>query len=97
MSCPRGGCFASFLPPRLRVLLARTKKTSVLPEVGAYGTPFDRISCEGLVKGPLVCYFHLRVSCVGGKETRMVVFRMWPRGRALGALSLSFRTLMVLE
>ena len=97
MSCPRGGCFASFLPPRLRVLLARTKKTSVLPEVGAYGTPFDRISCEGLVKGPLVCYFHLRVSCVGGKETRMVVFRMWPRGRALEAPNLSFRTLMVLE
>ena len=29
---------------------------------------FDRIICEGLVKGPLVCYFHLRVSCVGGKR-----------------------------
>ena len=70
---------------------------SVLPEVGVYGTPFDRISCEGLVKGPLVCYFLLRVSCVGGKEMRMVLFRTWPRGRALGALNLSFRTLMVLE
>ena len=71
---------------------------SVLPEVGAYGTPFDQIICEGLVKGPLVCYFHLRVSCVGGKETmRTVVFRMWPRGRALEALNLSFRTLMILE
>ena len=70
---------------------------SVLPEVAAYGTPFDQISCEGLVKDPLVCYFHSRVSCVGGKETGMVVFRMWPRGRALGALNLSFRTLMLLE
>ena len=97
MSCHRGWCFVSFRPlgasssplePRL----------SVLPEVGIYGIPCDRISCEGLVKGPLVCYFHLRVSCVGGKETRRtVVFRMWPRGRALGALNLSFRTLMVLE
>ena len=27
---------------------------------------------------------------------RTVVFRMWPRGRALEALNLSFRTLMIL-
>ena len=40
----------------------------MLPKVGTYGIPFDRISCEGLVKGPLVCYFHLRVSCVSGKD-----------------------------
>ena len=27
-----------------------------------------RIICEGLVKGPLVCYFHLRVCGVRGKR-----------------------------
>ena len=97
MSCHRGWCFASFLPPRLRVLLARTKNRACC-HWWEYGLLTDRIICEGLVKGPLVCYFHLRVSCVGGKETmRTVVFRMWPRGRALEALNLSFRTLMVLE
>ena len=62
-----------------------------------YGRLIDQIICEGLVKDPLVCYFHLRVSVWMEKGTRMVVFRMWPRGRALGALNLSFRTLMVLE
>ena len=88
--------FCLILAPRCE-FLSLEPRLSVLPKVGTYGIPFDRIICEGLVKGPLVCYFHLRVSCVGGKETRMVVFRMWPRGRALGALNLSFRTLMVLE
>ena len=27
--------------------------------VGAYGTPFNRIICAGVSKGPLVCAFHL--------------------------------------
>ena len=74
MSCHQGWCFVSFWPLGASSLPLEPR-LSVLPEVGAYGTPFDRISCEGLVKGPLVCYFHLRMSCVGGKETRMVVFR----------------------
>ena len=39
------------------MLLARTKKTSVLPTVGAYGTPFNRIICAGVSKGPLVLRF----------------------------------------
>ena len=30
--------------------------------MGAYGTPFNRIICAGVSKGPLVCSFHLRVS-----------------------------------
>ena len=86
------------------ILAPRCEFLSLEPRIehasigGTYGLLTDRIICEGLVKGPLVCYFHLRMSCVGGKETmRTVVFRMWPRGRALEALNLSFRTLMVLE
>ena len=56
----------------------------MLPEVGAYGTPFDRIICEGLVKGPLVCYFHLRVSVWVEREMmRTVVFRTWQWDRVL--------------
>ena len=31
--------------------------------VGTYGIPFNRIICAGVSKGPLVCAFHLRVSC----------------------------------
>ena len=84
------------MPPRLRVLLARTKNRACF-HWWVYGRLADRIICEGLVKGPLVCYFHLRVSVWVEKGTRMVVFRMWPRGSALEALNLSFRTLMVLE
>ena len=69
MSCQQGcWCFSSFLPPRLRVLLARTKKPSVLPTVGAYGTPFNRIISAGVSKGPLVCAFYLRVSWMDEKE-----------------------------
>ena len=36
------------------------QEPSVLPTVGA--TPFNRIICAGVSKGPLVCSFHLRVS-----------------------------------
>ena len=97
MSCHRGWCFASFLPLGASSLPLEPR-LSVLPTVGTYGIPSDRIICEGLVKGPLVCYFHLRVSVWVEKETmRTVVYRMWPRGRALEALNLSFRTLRILE
>ena len=41
---------------------------SVLPTVGAYGTPFNRIISAGISKGPLVCAFHLRVSWMDEKE-----------------------------
>ena len=40
----------------------------MLPKVGAYGTPFNRIICAGVSKGPLVCAFHLRVSWMDEKE-----------------------------
>ena len=38
------------------------QEPSVLPTVGPYGTPFNRIICAGVSNGPLVCSFHLRVS-----------------------------------
>ena len=36
--------------------------------MGAYGTPFNRIICAGVSKGPLVCDFHLRVCDYDGKD-----------------------------
>ena len=67
MSCHRGWCFASFLPPRLRVLLARTKNQACFHRWG-YGPLTSRMNCAGVTKGPLVCAFHLRVSWMDEKE-----------------------------
>ena len=60
-------CFVSFLPPRLRVLLARTKNRACFHR-WEYGLLTNRIICAGVSKGPLVCAFHLRVSWMDEKE-----------------------------
>ena len=63
MSCRQGcWCFPSFLPPRLRVLYLLNQDERASNGGGAYGTPFNRIICAGVSKGPLVCSLHLRVS-----------------------------------
>ena len=73
MSCQQGcWCFVSFLPPRLRVLLARTKNRACF-HWWEYGLLTNRIICAGVSKGPLVCAFHLRVSC---RWTMMMMMMM---------------------
>ena len=44
------------------------QEPSVLPTVGIYGTPFNRIISAGVSKGPLVRSFLSRVSWMDEKE-----------------------------
>ena len=44
------------------MLLARTKNRACFQR-WEYGLLTNRIICAGVSKGPLVCAFHLRVSC----------------------------------
>ena len=83
MSCHRGWwCFVSFLPPRCEFFLLNQDRACF--HRWGYGPLTSRLNCAGVSKGPLVCAFHLRVSCrldEGAMTT--VVFRMWRWGQGV--------------